>query len=121
MNWEVHAKSLKGMKAQKTMRKFLWGDNPTRMKLKQHRKCTSGCCLLCGEKNVALHFLVCQEIVEIVESVEWKREEITFQQKAEKMRVPGFLVQETVETLNGIEQASARQLEHRREIFERQK
>ena len=63
MNWEVHAKALKGMKSQETIRKILWGDNPTRMKLKQQGKCTSGCCLLCGEKDVALHFLVCQEIV----------------------------------------------------------
>ena len=46
---------------------------------------------------------------------------MNFQQKAEKMRVPGFLVQVTVESLNGIVKASARQPEHRREIFEGQR
>ena len=61
-----------------------------------------------------LHFLECQDIVD---SAEWKREEINFQQKAEKMRVPGFMVRVTIEALNGIEKSSARQLEHRREIF----
>ena len=118
VRWETHTKVLKSMKARETIKKILWGDNPTRVRLNLQGKCTSGLCLLCGEKDVALHFLVCRDIVD---SAEWKREEVRFQQKAEKMRVPGFLVKATLEAMNGIEKSSSRQPEHRRGIFERQR
>ena len=81
INWEAQERAMKGIKSPETIRRILWGENLMRVKLRQQGKCASGCCLLGGEKDMALHFLVCGEIVG---SKEWKSEGLRFQQKAEK-------------------------------------
>ena len=117
IDWEAHERAMQRVKSPEVTRRLLWGDNPTRMKLKQQRKCEDACCPLCGEKDTALHFMVCPRIVR---SEEWRDEEIKFQQKAEKQKIPGFLVVTILESLNGVEKASDRQPGHRRNIYRRQ-
>ena len=106
IDWEAHERAMKRVSSPDVTRRLLWGDNPTRVKLKQQKKCEDASCLLCGEKDIARHFMVCHRVVR---SAEWKDEELKFQQRAEKLKIPGFLVVTVLESLNGVEKASGRQ------------
>ena len=89
IDWETHERAMRRVRSPDVMRRLLWGDNPTRVKLKQQKKCEDASFILCGEKDVAENFIVCPRVVR---SEEWKNKELKFQKRAEKLNIHGFSV-----------------------------
>ena len=116
IDWAAHEAAVKTVDSQ-AVKRILWGHHPTRARLHMQRRHGSPNCPLCGEKDLADHFVHCPAVNRSREYREIEREQ---SHRAHAKGCPDHMVNTIRQVMRGVHKSPRRQKEATRKAYEAQ-
>ena len=97
IDWDEHSRAIKKI-ASPSLKKLIWGQHATRVRLHQRHECPDNKCPLCGCVDTDNHFLECQVVTESGQYRSLEQEKVD---KARGNHIPNHLICFTRELMRG--------------------
>ena len=113
IDWNSHARTVARLESP-ALKKILWGQNPSRLRLHKMKMHPSPLCPLCDEPDSPLHFIQCAHLNS---HTMFSARVCEMQTKAKKAGLPDHLINTITDSLSGINKSPLRQPTNRRRPY----